>query len=154
VLQDARNCYVRSEGRALAAVVGVEDVVVVATDDAVLVAHRDHAQAVKALSGLLAASDDAEQSRIRHLTLPPGASISLERHFNRAEHWIVVQGTAQVTRDGESILVAENESVCIPPGTAHRLDNPGCRTLSLVEVRTGRYLEDDDVEFLPDLGTA
>jgi mannose-1-phosphate guanylyltransferase/mannose-6-phosphate isomerase len=181
LLHQTRNTLVRSESRLVAAV-GVEDLVIVETDDAVLVAHRDHAQETKAIVNALKASGRSEcQShqcvyrpwghyrtmvladgfQVKEIVVKPGAKLSLQMHHHRAEHWVVVEGTARVTqgeRQGEaqamrSFLLSEDESTYIPLGTMHRLENPGVIPLRLIEVQTGSYLgEDDIVRFDDDYG--
>lgn len=165
VAEKSRNCYVRSEGK-LTAVVGVENLVVVVTDDAVLVTDLAHAQDVKLVTDRLRQADRSEVSthsrvyrpwgfyqsvhngerfQVKRLTVNPGARLSLQKHFNRAEHWVVVNGTALVTRDGETEIVRENESTYIPLGAMHRLENPGKVPLHLIEVQSGSYLGEDDI---------
>ena len=164
-LLDARNCYVRSEGM-LTTVVGLEDVVTVVTDDAVLVMHRDRAQDVKNLLSQLkkAGRKEATEHRrayrpwghyegliqgdrfqVKKISVKPGAKLSLQKHFHRAEHWVVVNGTAIVERDAERILLRENESVYLPLGCVHRMENPGMIPLTLIEVQSGAYLGEDDI---------
>jgi len=164
-LHDVRRSYVRSDGL-LTAVVGLEDVVVVATDDAVLVADRRRVQDVKAVVERLKADGRPEASahsrvyrpwgyyqtlhggdrfQVKRLTVHPGRQLSLQRHFHRAEHWVVVNGTALVTRGEEKILLGENESVYLPLGAVHRLANPGKVPLNLIEVQVGPYLGEDDI---------
>ena len=164
-LLDARNCYVRSEG-ILTSVVGLEDVVVVATEDAVLALHRDRAQDVKKLVDQLKARKRPEAASHRRMYRPwghyegliqgdrfqvkkilvrPGEKLSLQKHYHRAEHWVVVNGTAVVERDAERILLRENESVYLPLGCVHRLENPGMIPLTLIEVQSGAYLGEDDI---------
>lgn len=166
----ARNCYVRSES-ILTAVVGLEDVVLVVTDDAVLACHRERAQEVKAMVERLKAAghkEATEQRRVyrpwgayegvahgsrfqvKRITVRPGRKLSLQKHFHRAEHWVVVAGTAVVERDGERILLRENESVYLPLGCVHRLENPGMIPLTLIEVQVGPYLGEDDIVRLED----
>ena len=166
----ARNCYVRSEG-VLTAVVGLEDVVLVVTDDAVLACHRDRAQDVKAMVERLKAAKHKEATehrrvyrpwgayegvalgtrfQVKRITVRPGRKLSLQKHYHRAEHWVVVAGTAVVERDGERILLRENESVYLPLGCVHRLENPGMITLTLIEVQVGSYLGEDDIVRLED----
>ena len=163
---DSRNCYARSEDGALVALLGMENAVVVATEDAVLVAAKDRAQDIKPLVEHLKAQGRAEphqhrrvhrpwgyyqslhagdRFQVKRLTVAPGARLSLQMHYHRAEHWIVVNGTALVTRGEEQILLRENESVYIPLGTAHRLENPGKVPLNLIEVQSGSYLGEDDI---------
>lgn len=171
MLHDARNCYVRSDDGMLAAVVGAEDIVVVVSADAVLVSARDRVQDVKAVVerlkrdgrsehrshptehrpwGSFRCIDRGGRFQVKHITVAPGASISLQLHYHRAEHWVVVEGTARVTRGEETFLLAENESTYIPPGTVHRLENPGRLPLSLIEVQSGAYLGEDDIVRLVD----
>jgi mannose-1-phosphate guanylyltransferase len=161
----ARNCYLRSEHR-LVVGLGVEDLVVVETDDVVLVAHRDRAQDVKGVVGLLE-SEGARESRahrkiyrpwgsydgiteggrwqVKKIVVNPGASLSLQMHHHRAEHWIVVAGTAVVEKNGVEELVGENQSTYIPLGCRHRLSNPGKIPVELIEVQSGPYLGEDDI---------
>ncbi len=171
LLEGASDCYVRSDG-IVTAVVGLEDAVVVVTEDAVLAMHRDRAQDVKRVVDRLRASGRheavahnrayrpwgfhetliaAERFRVERVVVQPGQQLSLQKHFHRAEHWTVVQGSALVTRDGETMLVRENESVDLPIGCVHRVENPGRIPLTLIEVQTGSYLGGDDVVRLDDL---
>jgi mannose-1-phosphate guanylyltransferase/mannose-6-phosphate isomerase len=171
VLEAARNCYVRSDGM-LATVVGLEDAVVVVTEDAVLAMHRDHAQDVKKVVDRLKASGRHEASahnrlyrpwgffesliqgdrfQVKRIVVSPGGKLSLQKHFHRAEHWVVVNGSALVTRDDETMLVRENESVYLPLGCMHRLENPGKIPLTLIEVQSGAYLGEDDIVRLDDV---
>ena len=164
-LVDARNCLVRSEGM-LAAVVGLEDVVLVVTDDAVLACRRDRAQDVKKLVDKLKAEKrkEAKEHRkvyrpwgsyegialgtrfqVKRITVRPGAKLSLQKHFHRAVHWVVVGGTAIVERDKERILLRENESVYLPLGCVHRMENPGMIPLTIIEEQSGPYLGEDDI---------
>lgn len=167
---DSRGCYVRSEG-VLTGVVGLEDMIVVTTDDAVLVAPRARAQDVKLLVDRLRATGRPEATQHRRVYRPwghyegliqgdrfqvkqigvrPGQKLSLQKHFHRAEHWVVVHGTAIVHRDGEEILLRENESVYLPLGCVHRLENPGKIPLTLIEVQVGSYTGEDDIVRLED----
>ena len=164
-LVDVRNSYVRSAGRLVCAV-GVDDLVVVDTPDALLVARLDRSQDVKRLiEGLRARGrpeadsparvhrpwgwyqtvDIGDRFRVKRIQVPPGKQLSLQKHHHRAEHWIVVRGTAEVTRDGAVITVRENESIYLPAGCVHRLANPGRIPVELIEVQTGAYLEEDDI---------
>jgi mannose-1-phosphate guanylyltransferase / mannose-6-phosphate isomerase len=170
LLAAARNCYVRSDGM-LAAVVGLEDAVVVVTEDAVLAMHRDHAQDVRMVVDRLKAAGRheavahnrhyspwgffeslirGERFQVKRLVVSPGRKLSLQKHFHRAEHWVVVNGSALVTRDNETFLVRENESVYLPLGCVHRLENPGKIPLTLIEVQSGAYLGEDDIVRLGD----
>jgi mannose-1-phosphate guanylyltransferase/mannose-1-phosphate guanylyltransferase/mannose-6-phosphate isomerase len=167
---DSRGCYVRSEG-ILTGVVGLDDVIVVTTDDAVLVAPRARAQDVKLLVDRLRAAGRPEATQHRRVYRPwghyegliqgdrfqvkkiqvrPGQKLSLQKHYHRAEHWVVVNGTAVVQRDEESILLRENESVYLPLGAVHRLENPGMIPLTLIEVQSGSYLGEDDIVRIED----
>ncbi|MCE2566126.1 mannose-1-phosphate guanylyltransferase/mannose-6-phosphate isomerase [Komagataeibacter sp. FNDCF1] len=165
VLEQSHNCYVRSEGM-LAAVAGLTDVVLVVTSDAVLAIHRDYAQDVSALVAQLKATSrpeaeihnrcyrpwgfyegliQGERFQVKRIVVYPGQKLSLQKHFHRAEHWVVVSGTASVTRDDENLLLQENESVYLPLGCMHRLENPGRIPLTLIEVQSGPYLGEDDI---------
>jgi mannose-1-phosphate guanylyltransferase/mannose-6-phosphate isomerase len=170
LLEGATNCYVRSDGIATA-VVGLADVVVVVTEDAVLAMHRDRAQDVKKVVDRLRAAGrqeavahnrvyrpwgfyesliQTERFQVKRIVVQPGQKLSLQKHFHRAEHWVVVAGTALVTRDDEVLLVRENESIYLPLGAVHRLDNPGRIPLTLIEVQSGSYLGEDDIVRLED----
>lgn len=163
--RDSRNCYLRSEGKLVAAI-GVQDLIVVEAGDAVLVAHRDQAQEVKGMVadlkranrpeyqthrrvyrpwGWYETIDKGERFQVKHLLVKPGHKLSLQMHHHRAEHWVVVSGTARVQVGEREILLTENESTYIPVGTAHRLENPGKVPLRLVEVQSGGYLGEDDI---------
>lgn len=165
MLEDTRGSLVRSDDH-LTAVVGLENVIVVTSSDAVLVAAKDRAQDVRAIVERLKAQGrtehrdnrvsyrpwghfesvaSAERHQVKLITVKPGASISLQMHHHRAEHWVVVRGTARVTRGEETFLVQENESTFIPLGTRHRLENPGLIPLQIVEVQSGSYLGEDDI---------
>ncbi len=165
LIQDVRNCYIHSTGRLIAAL-GIEDHVIVETSDAVLVSPRSRATDVKALVDRLKKDDRQEalvhkkvyrpwgsfesinaESRfqVKRLTIKPGAMISLQMHHHRAEHWVVVRGTALVTKGNEQFLLREDESTYIPLGVDHRLENPGRIPLELIEVQTGSYLGEDDI---------
>lgn len=164
-LVDASGCYVRSEGT-LTGVVGLKDTVVVVTDDAVLVMPRDRAQDVKLLVDRLKSAGrkeatehrrmyrpwghyegliQGERFQVKKISVRPGQKLSLQKHFHRAEHWVVVNGTAIVQRDAEQIMLRENESVYLPLGCVHRLENPGMIPLTLIEVQSGAYLGEDDI---------
>ena len=164
-LADTRNALVLAQHR-MVACVGVDDVVVIETADAVMVARKDKAQAVGALVASLKAEgrsetlahrkvhrpwgtydsiEHGERFQVKRIIVEPGAALSLQMHYHRAEHWIVVRGTARVTRGDESFLLTENESTYIPPGTRHRLENPGKLPLELIEVQSGSYLGEDDI---------
>lgn len=165
LMQDSHDCVVHSEGK-LTTVLGMDDVVVVVTDDAVLIAAKNRAQEVKALRDRLVQARRAEASshtcvyrpwghyrtlqmgecfQVKCITVRPGGLLSLQKHYHRAEHWVVVNGTALVTRDSEELLLRENESLYIQLGAVHRLANPGKVPLNLIEVQSGAYLGEDDI---------
>jgi mannose-1-phosphate guanylyltransferase/mannose-6-phosphate isomerase len=171
VLRRVAGSYVRSE-RPLVAVLGLDDVIVVATDDAVLVAARDSAQDVKGLVetlngdgrpepvthttvfrpwGSFQTVDAGDRFQVKRITVKPGGRLSLQTHAHRAEHWVVVAGTATVTRGADEFELAENQSVYIPAGTAHRLENRTEAPLHLIEVQSGGYLGEDDIVRLEDV---
>ena len=162
---DTKNALLISQSR-LVTCVGLEDVVVVETPDAVMVARKDKAQAVGAVVSRLKSAgreetrahrkvhrpwgtyDDLERGerfRVKRILVEPGAALSLQMHHHRAEHWVVVRGTARVTRGEETFLLTENESTYISPGTRHRLENPGKLPLEIIEVQSGAYLGEDDI---------
>jgi mannose-1-phosphate guanylyltransferase/mannose-6-phosphate isomerase len=164
-LEGAENCYVRSDG-VLTGVIGLRDAVVVVTKDAALAMHRDAAQDVKKLVDRLKAAGrheavshnrvyrpwgfyesvvQGDRFQVKRIVVNPGQKLSLQKHFHRAEHWVVVTGTAQVTRDAETLLLHENESIYVPLGAVHRLENPGRIPLALIEVQSGAYLGEDDI---------
>ncbi|WP_241303208.1 mannose-1-phosphate guanylyltransferase/mannose-6-phosphate isomerase [Burkholderia stabilis] len=159
------NSYIRAEHRMVAAI-GVQDVVIVETADAVLIAHRDHVQDVKKVVEKLNVSgrlesvthrrvprpwgsyesiDAGDRFQVKRIIVAPGAQLSLQMHHHRAEHWIVVKGTALVTNGDAEIILTENQSTYIPLGTPHRLRNPGKIPLELIEVQSGSYLGEDDI---------
>ncbi len=171
LLHDTRSCTVRSEHR-LVAVVGMDDTVVVETKDAVLVSRADRVQEVKAIVSRLQAEgrpeaqhhpkvyrpwgsyegvDEGARHQVKRIIVKPGEKLSLQMHHHRAEHWIVVKGTARVTCDGKSFLLSEDESTYIPLGKNHRLENPGTIPLELIEVQTGSYLGEDDIVRFDDI---
>ena len=162
---EAHDNLLHAQHRIIAAV-GVNDLVVVETPDAVLVAHKDHAQDVKRITEQLDAQgrcesefhrcvhrpwgafegvDRGDRFQVKRLTVKPGATLSLQMHHHRAEHWIVVSGTARVTCDDQTFLLSENQSTYIPIGTRHRLENPGSIPLEIIEVQSGSYLGEDDI---------
>lgn len=165
ISHNTENSYVYAES-GLVTTVGVKDLVVVQTKDAVLIADRNHVQDVKKVVEKIKADgrhehhihrevyrpwgkydsiDQGERYQVKRITVKPGEGLSLQMHHHRAEHWIVVAGTAKVTINDEVKLVGENESVYIPLGATHCLENPGKIPLDLIEVRSGTYLEEDDV---------
>ncbi|HVJ52737.1 MAG TPA: mannose-1-phosphate guanylyltransferase/mannose-6-phosphate isomerase [Aliidongia sp.] len=170
VAVDCRGSYFRVEEGLLAAF-GVEDMIVVATADAVLVAPKNRAQDVKQLIDKLKADKRSELThlstvhrpwgtyrtihmgdrvQVKHIVVKPGAKLSLQKHHHRAEHWVVVRGTALVVRGDEEIMLSENQSTYIPLGTQHRLVNPGRIPLHLIEVQSGSYLGEDDIVRIED----
>jgi mannose-1-phosphate guanylyltransferase/mannose-6-phosphate isomerase len=165
LLEDCTNSYVHSDHRLVCAV-GLEGHIVVETKDAVLVAPRDRVQDVKKLVARLKQAnryeaglhrqvyrpwgsydgvDSGDRFQVKRLIVNPGAVLSLQMHHHRAEHWVVVQGTARVTRNDEVFLVRENESTFIPQGAVHRIENPGKVPLHIIEVQSGSYLGEDDI---------
>ncbi|MBA3058035.1 MAG: mannose-1-phosphate guanylyltransferase/mannose-6-phosphate isomerase [Gammaproteobacteria bacterium] len=165
LLQDCENTLALSEGR-LIACVGVSDLVVVETADAILVAHKDKTQDVKKIVDRLKAQgraegtihrkvfrpwgwydgvDAGERFQVKRIVVKPGGTLSLQMHHHRAEHWIVVSGTARVTCGDKAFLLSENQSTFIPLGTTHRLENPGRVALEMIEVQSGSYLGEDDI---------
>ena len=165
LIEDTHGCYLQSTSRLLATV-GLKDHVVVETKDAVLVAPKDRVQDVKALVNQLKKQgrydtslhrevfrpwgsydsiDSGERFQVKRLTVKPGAEMSLQMHHHRAEHWIVVSGTARITRDDETFLLEENQSTYIPLGARHRIANPGKIPLHIIEVQSGTYLGEDDI---------
>lgn len=165
MLEGCRDTLVVSESR-LVACIGVSNLIVVETDDAVLVAHHDATQDVKKIVDRLKADkrpvaqwhrkiyrpwgwydgvDAGERFQVKRIGVKPGASLSLQMHHHRAEHWIVVSGTARVTKGEEVFLVTENQSTYIPLGVRHRLENPGIVALEMIEVQSGSYLGEDDI---------
>jgi mannose-1-phosphate guanylyltransferase/mannose-6-phosphate isomerase len=170
LLQDSRNSYVRSDGPLVAAV-GIDDAIIVATGDAVLVTRRDMAQKVKDIVVALKKSGREQSAshlrmfrpwgwyesiskgdgfQVKLISVDPGAKISLQKHARRAEHWVVVSGLAKVTRGDEILELGPNEGTYIPVGTIHRLENEGDAPLLIVETQTGSYLGEDDIERFDD----
>ena len=170
LFHDTSNTHVHATSRLVAAV-GLDNIVIVETTDAVLVMNRDHSQAVKHIVGHLGKANRSEgglhrnvhrpwgsydsidsgpRFQVKRIVVKPGASLSLQMHHHRAEHWIVVSGTAEVTVGPKVVLLTENESVYIPLGEVHRLANPGKLPLELIEVQSGSYLGEDDIVRLQD----
>ena len=166
----ARNTFVHAPGRTVVAL-GTQDLLIVDTSDALLVVHCDHAEGVKEVVSLLEKGqlteavthrkvsrpwgwydsvDMGERFQVKRIGVKPGASLSLQKHHHRAEHWIVVAGTAEVTRGTETFLLSENQSTYIPIGEVHRLKNPGKVFLEMIEVQSGSYLGEDDLVRLED----
>ncbi|MBV9566402.1 MAG: mannose-1-phosphate guanylyltransferase/mannose-6-phosphate isomerase [Bradyrhizobium sp.] len=165
VFEDSRNCNVQTDG-ALVALEGVDDLVVVATQDAVLVSRQKDANGLKRLVaklktvapqvtedhlkvhrpwGSYRSVDNGDRHQVKRIVVKPGQRLSLQKHYHRSEHWIVVQGAARVTVNEDVKTVHENESIYIPMGAVHRLENPGKILLELIEVQTGSYLGEDDI---------
>lgn len=165
LLHDCQNTLSISQGRLLACI-GLRDLVVVETADALLVVHKDRTQDVKKVVdrlkqlgrsesslhrkvfrpwGWYDSVDAGERFQVKRIVVKPGGMLSLQMHHHRAEHWIVVSGTARVTRDGETFLLSENQSTFIPLGIQHRLENPGQVQLEMIEVQSGSYLGEDDI---------
>jgi mannose-1-phosphate guanylyltransferase/mannose-6-phosphate isomerase len=166
----SRNTFIHAPHRPVVAV-GTEDLLIVDTPDALLVAHRSCAEQVKDVVGRLETAqatqasfhrkvvrpwgwydsvDAGERFQVKRIGVKPGASLSLQKHHHRAEHWIVVRGTAEVTRGAETFLLSENQSTYIPVGEVHRLHNPGRMELEMIEVQSGAYLGEDDIVRLED----
>ncbi|MBB1441337.1 cupin domain-containing protein, partial [Shewanella sp. SG41-4] len=162
---NSANNYLHSNNK-LIAVVGIDNLVVVETKDAILVAHKEQVQDVKVIVNYLKAVgrtehkihrevyrpwgkydslDVGNRDQVKRITVKPGAKLSIQMHHHRAEHWIVVSGTAKVTNGDKTILLTENESTYIPIGQIHALENPGVLPLELIEVQSGSYLGEDDI---------
>ena len=162
---NSANSYLYSENK-LIATVGIDNLIVVETKDAILVAHKDQVQDVKSIVNQLKASNRTEhhihrevyrpwgkydsldfgiRDQVKRITVKPGAKLSIQMHHHRAEHWIVVSGTAKVTNGDQTLLLTENESTYIPIGQVHALENPGVLPLELIEVQSGSYLGEDDI---------
>lgn len=162
---DSRNTLVHASSR-LVSLVGVENLIVIETPDAILVADKSRSQNVKDIVNELHASareehtlhrkvhrpwgwydciDDGHRFKVKRIQVKPGASLSLQKHHHRAEHWVVVRGTAEITNGGNTVLLTENQSTYIPLGTEHRLANPGTIPLEIIEVQSGSYLGEDDI---------
>jgi mannose-1-phosphate guanylyltransferase/mannose-6-phosphate isomerase len=165
LLEDVRNCHIHSENRLVAAL-GIENQIVIETKDAVLVSSIERSQDVKLIVerlkeqmreeasshsrtyrpwGSYESIDTGERFKVKRITVNPGAALSLQMHYHRAEHWIVVRGTARIVKDDEVFMLNEDQSTYIPWGTRHRLENPGKIPLELIEVQSGSYLGEDDI---------
>jgi len=168
---DTNNSLIRSDGKLIAAL-GVDDLIVVSTKDSLLIAHKDRVQDVKLITdklmkdsrteweshrevyrpwGKYDSVDNGERYQAKRITVNPGAKLSVQMHHHRAEHWVVVSGTAKVTNGDKTFLLSENESTYIPIGTVHALENPGKVLLEIIEVQTGSYIGEDDIVRLGDL---
>jgi mannose-1-phosphate guanylyltransferase len=165
MLQDTTNSYINAEGK-LVSVIGLNNIVVVETKDAVMVAHKDKVQDIKYIVQNLKAQkrpeyqfhrevfrpwgsydliDHGERFQVKRITVIPGEKLSLQMHYHRAEHWIIVSGIAKVTIGDKTLILSENESTYIPIGQMHALENPGDTPLELIEVQSGSYLGEDDI---------
>src|SRR5690606_19867061 len=171
LMHNCHSSYISASSRLVTAV-GVQDLMIVETKDAVLVAHKDEVQDVKKLVdqikalnrhehhnhrevyrpwGVYDSIDNGERYQVKRITVKPGAKLSVQMHHHRAEHWIVVSGTARVTNGEKTYLVTENQSTYIPVGQVHSLENPGVIDLELIEVQSGSYLGEDDIIRLEDV---
>ena len=171
MLHNSSGCYVRADNK-LVATIGLEDIVIVDTRDALMVAHKDSVQDAKFIAHQLKESartewelhreifrpwgkydsiDRGERYQVKRITVKPGEKLSLQMHHHRAEHWIVVSGSAKVTNGENSFLLSENESTFIPIGIIHSLENPGKVNLELIEVQSGSYLGEDDIVRIKDI---
>ena len=165
ILHDVNNSYIRTDGKLVAAI-GVDDLVIVSTKDVLVVAHKDSVQDVKIVSekiksesrpewkhhrevyrpwGKYDSIDSGARYQVKRITVKPGAKLSLQMHHHRAEHWVVVSGTAKVTNGEKTFILSENESTYIPLGVVHAMENPGKVDLELIEVQSGSYLGEDDI---------
>jgi mannose-1-phosphate guanylyltransferase len=171
LLLDSRNCLVKTEDK-LVATLGVDDLIIVSTKDAVMVCHKDKVQDIKDIIGLLKnegreeikrsrevhrpwgfydSIDNGDGYQVKRITVKPGAKLSVQKHNHRSEHWIVVAGTAEVTKGKKTFLLSKNESTYIPLGEVHALENPGTKNLELIEVQSGSYLGEDDIVRFDDI---
>ena len=165
MLHEVRNSFIRTDDKLVAAV-GINDIVVVSTKDALLVAHKDYVQDAKLIANKLRdhgrtewelhrevyrpwgkydSIDNGDRYQVKRITVKPGAKLSVQMHHHRAEHWVVVSGSAKVTNGGETFLLSENESTYIPVGVIHALENPGRVPLEIIEIQSGPYLGEDDI---------
>ena len=169
--EDVSGSYIHAGDRLVAAI-GLSDHIIVETKDALLVAAKDRTQEVKTIVkrltmekrdevrlhkkvfrpwGSYECVDSGERFQVKRIMVNPGATLSLQRHFHRAEHWVVVKGTAHITNGDQAIILTENQSTYIPLGAKHRLENPGTIPLEIIEIQTGSYLGEDDIERFEDL---
>jgi mannose-1-phosphate guanylyltransferase len=170
VLQNSSNSYIRTDGKLVVAI-GIDDLVIVSTKDALMVAHKNTVEDVKIIAqqlktdsrsewelhrevyrpwGKFDAIDSGDRYQVKRITVKPGAKLSVQKHKHRAEHWVVVSGTAKVTNGEKTFLMSENESTYIPAGAVHSLENPGQTDLEIIEVQSGNYLSEDDIIRLDD----
>jgi mannose-1-phosphate guanylyltransferase len=171
MIHDSHNSYIRTDGKLVAAI-GADNLVIVSTKDVLVVAHKDSVQDVKVIAQQLRAEsrsewehhrevyrpwgkydsiDSGERYQAKRITVKPGAKLSVQMHHHRAEHWVVVSGTAKVTNGEKTFMLAENESTYIPVGVIHALENPGKVPLEMIEVQSGSYLGEDDIVRFEDL---
>jgi len=171
ILHETNNSYVRTDGKLVAAI-GVDNLVIVATKDVVMVAYKDSVQNVKVIAekiksdsrtewkthrevyrpwGKYDSIDNGERYQAKRITVKPGAKLSLQMHHHRAEHWVVVSGTAKVTNGEKIFMLSENESTYIPLGVIHALENPGKVPLEIIEIQSGSYLGEDDIVRFDDI---
>lgn len=170
LLHNTKNSFVRTDGK-LVATIGVDDLVIVSTKDVVMVANKNSAEDVKIIVerlkdnhrsewksnrelfrpwGKYDSVDNGNRYQVKRITVNPGAKLSVQMHHHRSEHWVVVSGTAKVTKDDKTFILGENESIYIPLGAIHALENPGKVPLELIEVQSGAYLGEDDIVRLSD----
>jgi mannose-1-phosphate guanylyltransferase len=171
ILYETNNCFIKTDEK-LVASVGVDDIVVISTKDAILVAHKDRVENTKAIVGILKDSDRTEwdsnrevyrpwgkydsidrgeRYQVKRITVKPGQKLSIQMHYHRAEHWVVVSGTAKVRNGEKTFMLSENESTYIPVGVIHALENPGKVDLEIIEIQTGSYLGEDDIVRFEDI---
>lgn len=171
MIYESNNSYIRTDGKLVAAI-GVDDLVIVSTKDVLVVAHKDSSQDVKVVAqqiksdsrseweyhrevyrpwGKYDSIDRGERYQVKRITVKPGAKLSLQMHHQRAEHWVVVSGTAKVTKGDKTFTLSENESTYIPVGEIHALENPGEVSLEIIEVQSGPYLGEDDIVRFEDI---
>ena len=171
IAEDTQNCFIQSQDT-LVATIGIKDTVVIQTDDALLVAAKDQIQDVKNVVDRLKqlgrsesaqhrkvfrpwghydSVDSGDRFQVKRIVVKPGAKLSLQMHHHRAEHWVVVSGTAQVVNGDKTIMLSENESTYIPIGVTHSLSNPGTIPLEIIEVQSGSYLGEDDIVRFEDI---
>lgn len=171
IAKDTKNSYLHSDGR-LMTTIGLTDTIVIDTKDALLITTQEKAGKVKEIVSYLKQNDRTEvalhktvykpwghydsigsgtRDKVKRITVKPGARLSKQKHHHRAEHWVVVKGTAKVTKDDTTLLLEENEAIYIPVGTIHSVENPGKTSLEIIEVQTGEYLSEDDIVRYDDL---
>ena len=171
ILHESNNSYIRTDGKLVTAI-GVDDLVIVSTKDVVVVAHKDSVQNVKVVVekiksdartewehhrevyrpwGKYDAIDKGERYQVKRISVKPGAKLSLQMHHHRAEHWVVVSGTAKVKNGDKTFMLSENESTYIPVGEVHSLENPGKLMLEIIEIQSGSYLGEDDIVRFDDI---